>query len=173
MIKGGQGGANTLSGLKFEARTDLKTVLNSIKNYSVENGVVNFNGKEVARLYKKHDLYKQLLAPKGVTYPEIISRKLLPDDSILVLVNKTLHIIEIKFQGGPGSVDEKLQTCDFKNKQYNKLIKPLGIKVKYIYVLNDWFLKKEYKDVLKYITEVGCFYFFNEIPLDFLGLPKP
>jgi hypothetical protein len=38
-----------------------------------------------------------------------------------------------------GSVDEKLQTCDFKRKQYLKLVQPLGIKVEYVYVLNDWF----------------------------------
>ena len=26
------------------------------------------------------------------------------------------------------------------------------------------------KDILDYIKENGCYYFFNEIPLDFLGL---
>ena len=173
MIKGGKGGASTLSGLKFETRTDLKTIISSIKNYRIDDNLVYFNDKEVARLYRKHDLYKKLLEPKGVQFSEVISKKLLPDDSILVLVNKTLHIIEIKFQEVDGSVDEKLQTCDFKNKQYNKLMKPLGFKVKYIYVLNNWFLKPQYKDVLSYIADVGCFYFFNEIPLDFLGMPKP
>mgnify|MGYP001591475146 CR=1 FL=1 len=38
---------------------------------------------------------------------------------------------------------------------------------------NDWFGKKEYKDVLEFVRLVGCYYFFHEIPLDFLGLPQP
>lgn len=84
-----------------------------------------------------------------------------------------MFIIKIKFQGVAGSVDEKLQTCDFKNRQYQKLLSPLYIQVKYVYVLNDWFKKDEYKDVLGFVKSVGCYYFFNEIPLDFLGLPKP
>jgi hypothetical protein len=79
----------------------------------------------------------------------------------------------MKFQEVAGSVDEKLQTCDFKHKQYQKLLSPLKIKVKYVYVLNDWFMKKEYEDVLKYIDSVGCYYFFNILPFHFLDLPTP
>ena len=40
-------------------------------------------------------------------------------------------------------------------------------------VLNKWFEKPEYKDVLEYVKSVGCYYFFYTIPFDFLGLPKP
>jgi hypothetical protein len=97
----------------------------------------------------------------------------LPDEAILIIKDKTLYIIEMKFQEVTGSVDEKLQTCDFKNQQYKKLLAPLNISVKYAYVLNDWFKKKEYKDVLDYVKSVGCYYFFEEIPLEFLDLPKP
>ena len=60
-----------------------------------------------------------------------------------------------------------------KNKQYKKLLTPLNISVKYVCVLNDWFKKKEYKSVLDYVKSVGCYYFFNELPLDFLDLPVP
>ena len=70
-----------------------------------------------------------------------------------------------------GSVDEKLQTCDFKRKQYMKLVSGLGLTVKYVYVLNEWFSKKHYKDVLRYITSMGCHYKFDEIPVEWLGLP--
>ena len=95
----------------------------------------------------------------------------MPDDAILILKDKILYIVEIKFQEVAGSVDEKLQTCDFKNKEYKKLLSPLDISVKYVYILNDWFKKKEYKDVLDYIKSVGCYYFFNELPMEFLELP--
>ena len=174
MIRGGKGGRTPLKhGLRFEKRTDFATVISKIPGYSVVGDSVTFKGKDVARLYKKNKLYAKLLAPMGVAYSKLISKKLLPDDAVLVLVNKTLFIVETKFQTVAGSVDEKLQTCDFKLKQYKKLVKPMGLNVKYVYVLNKWFQKKEYADVLAYIKSVGCDYFFNELPLGYLGLPVP
>ena len=104
-------------------------------------------------------------------YKSILSKKLLPD-ALLVIIRETLFIIEVKYQQVAGSVDEKLQTCDFKRKQYLKLVQPLGIKVEYVYVLNDWFKHPSYKDVLAYINSVNCHYKFNELPLSWLGLPK-
>ena len=86
-------------------------------------------------------------------------------------MRETLFIIEVKYQHVAGSVDEKLQTCDFKRKQYQKLVRPLDLKVEYVYVLSDWFRKLEYKDVLEYIESVNCHYRFNTLPLAWLGLP--
>ena len=173
MIKGGKGGDKTLTGLRFESRVTLQKVISGLPGYKVLGDEVYFQNKKVAELYQKHKLYKDLLEPNGIDYTKIISKKLLPDDAILLISNKTLYIIEIKFQEVAGSVDEKLQTCDFKNKQYKKLLAPLGISVKYTYILNDWFKKPEYKDVLDFIKSVGCYYFFYEVPFKFLGLPEP
>ncbi|MDR0772612.1 MAG: hypothetical protein LBF15_06545 [Candidatus Peribacteria bacterium] len=77
-----------------------------------------------------------------------------------MILNNTLFIIEAKYQQVKGSVDEKLQTCDFKNKQYKKLFSPLNISVKYCYILSEWFMDPKYKDVLNYIQAVDCYYFF-------------
>ncbi|NYZ61041.1 hypothetical protein H0O01_05090 [Candidatus Micrarchaeota archaeon] len=174
MIRGGKGGQTPLKhGLHFERRTDFATVITGIPGYLVKDDTVMFEGKDVARLYKKGKLYSKLLKQTGVKVEKIVSKRLFPDDAVLVLVNKTLYIVEVKFQMVSGSVDEKLQTCDFKLKQYKKLIEPLGLKVKYVYVLNDWFDKDAYKDVLEYVKSVGCDYFFNELPLGYLGLPVP
>ena len=173
MKKGGTGGGRTVTGLHFESRQPLVAIINALPDYSVAHDKFYFRGQEVGQFYTKNKLYKKLLEPKGIDYKELISKKLLPDDAIFIISKNTLFIIEIKFQGVAGSVDEKLQTCDFKNKQYRKLLAPLNIDVKYVYVLNEWFMKKEYKDVLNFINSVGCFYFFDEIPLDFLGLPIP
>lgn len=173
MIKGGKGGGKTVTGLHFESRHSFEKAISSLPGYSVKGDKVLFKNEQVAELYQKHKLYKNLLEPNGIDYSKIISKKLLPDEAILILKDKILFIIELKFQSGSGSVDEKLQTCDFKNKQYTKLLAPLEISVKYTYVLCDWFSKKEYKDVLEFIKLVGCYYFFNELPLDFLGLPRP
>lgn len=175
MIKGGIGGNTTLTGLNFEKKVDLITLLSAIKGYSVEKSDVGhnilFNNEIVARCFKKHEFYK-FLDEHRIDYKNILSKKLLPDDALLVIVRETLFIIEVKYQQTAGSVDEKLQTCDFKRKQYLKLVQPLGVKVEYVYVLNNWFKQSSYRDVLDYINSVNCHYKFNELPLSWLGLPK-
>ena len=88
----------------------------------------------------------------SINWKEVISKKLLPDDSIYVIIRNTVYIIECKFQKVAGSIDEKLQTCDFKKKQYQKLFSRANIEVEYMYLLSDWFKKPEYKDVLDYET---------------------
>ncbi|HWB62417.1 MAG TPA: PD-(D/E)XK nuclease superfamily protein [Chitinophagales bacterium] len=168
----GKGGANTKTGLVFEGKTDLATFLNLQKGYKVEDGNVTFKGELVGRIFKKSSFYK-FLEEKGIDWKAIISKRLYPDDSIYVILNNTLFVIECKFQQVAGSVDEKLQTCDFKKKQYQKLLFRANIEVEYIYLLGDWFKQPGYKDVLDYIISVGCQFYFEYIPLEKLGLPMP
>ena len=176
MKTGGPGGALTLTGLRFERKVDFQKLLGAIPGYDIRKvpgkaGMgVFFQDNLVARCFRKHDFY-QFLTESGIDWKNILSKKLLPDDALLVIVRETLYIIEVKYQQVAGSVDEKLQTCDFKRKQYVKLVSPLGLKVEYVYVLSDWFKKPEYKDVLDYIHSVNCHYRFNELPLAWLGLP--
>jgi len=172
MKTGGKGGANTKTGLVFEGRADILEVFKRIPGYKAHaDGTIHFEDKLVAYHLRKNLLYK-FLKSKNVDYKDILSKKLLPDDAIYVPTAKTLYIIEMKFQKVAGSVDEKLQTCDFKKKQYTKLMSPVGIRVEYIYILNDWFNVPAYRDVLGYIKEVGCDYYFNEISLSRLDLPS-
>ena len=176
MKAGGLGGGNTLTGLNFEKKVDFHKLMKSIPGYELKKlrdktGLgVFFENDLVARCFRKYDFYR-FLEEERVDWKRIISRKLLPDDALLVIIRETLFIIEVKYQQVAGSVDEKLQTCDFKRKQYLKLVAPMGIKVEYVYVLNDWFKKPEYRDVLDYIHSVNCHYKFNELPLAWLGLP--
>jgi hypothetical protein len=172
MKKKGFGGGNTITGLNFEKGKDVLSILSKTKGYSVKGNIIFYNGKEVARSYRKYGLYKYLES-RHVDYKKIISKKLLPDEAIYVIVKNTLYVIEMKYQEVTGSVDEKLQTCDFKKKQYKKLMAPLNIEVEYIYILSDWFRKPEYKDVLDYVISVGCQYYFQYLPLQKLGLPVP
>lgn len=168
------GWGRTQTGLHFEARTSFEDALKNIEWYKVDNSRhVFFNGQKVAEIYQKNSLYKNLLEPKWINYKDFISKRLLPDNAIFVIANNTLFIVEIKYQEVAGSVDEKLQTCDFKKKQYERLVKPLNLQVQFCYVLSEWFMKPEYRDVLNYIQAVGCKYFFGELPLDYLGLPDP
>ncbi len=157
MIKDGCGGANTnRNGLKFEKDTDLQTMF---VNAGIEVPASAFHAKHGFSSYLKL---------QGVNTNEIWSKKLLPDEALFL--NGTVYIIEKKWQQVEGSIDEKLQTCDFKRRQYERAVEPLGLKVKYVYLLNDWFKNPKYKDVMNYIEDVGCYYFFNEIPLNFFEL---
>lgn len=153
MKEGGIGGGNTLTGLNFERNVDFQALIAAKPGYEVKpisgkagKGIF-FEDQLIARCFRKHDFYK-FLDEQRVNWHPILSRKLLPDDALLVIVRETLFIIEVKYQQGEGSVDEKLQTCDFKRKQYLKLVTPLGLKVEYVYVLSDWFKDPKYKDVL-------------------------
>lgn len=173
MKEGGSGGANTKTGIIFEGKTDLVTFLNKQTGYTVKNDCeVYFCEKYIASIFKKYSLYKYL-KKCGIDWNTIISKRLLPDDAIFVIANNTMHIIECKFQKCEGSVDEKLQTCDFKKKQYKKLLASLNVEVEYIYLLSEWYKKPCYKDVLDYIQSVNCDYYFEYIPLQRLGLPVP
>jgi len=177
MREGGVGGGNTQTGLNFERKVDFQDLLAARTGYAIKpvhdkagKGVF-FNGRLVARCFRKHDFYK-FLEEEHVDWKSKVSRKLLPDDAMLVIVRETLFIIEVKYQQVTGSVDEKLQTCDFKRKQYVKLVAGLGLKVEYVYVLNDWFKVPAYKDMLDYIHNMNCHYKFNSLPLAWLGLPE-
>lgn len=189
MIKNGKGGGNTKTGLVFEGKTDLGTFLSQQSGYRVveekENVVFNskktvitvrnvyYKDKKVAELYKKLEFYKSFLKKLDINWEDYISKKLLPDDSIFVIIKNTVFIIECKHQQVSGSVDEKLQTCDFKKKQYKKLLSKANLDVEYIYLLDNWFRDSKYKDVLDYIHSVNCDYYFEYIPLYRFGLPVP
>ncbi len=173
MKKGGIGGANTKTGLYFEGKVDFLTFIRSQKNYKIKGIKIFYEGQEVALSFKKRGLYKYL-EERGIDYRKFISKRLLPDDVIFVIANNTFFIIEVKFQQVDGSTDEKLQTCDFKIKQYRKLLSRLNVEVQYVYILNEWFMGSKYKDVLDYIVSInGCSYYFNYLPLQKIGLPVP
>jgi hypothetical protein len=176
MKEKGIGGGNTITGLNFERTVDFQELLAAKPGYEIKEipekagkGVF-FEGELVARCFRKNGFYKYL-DENDVDWHALLSKKLLPDDALLVIVRETLFIIEVKYQQVAGSVDEKLQTCDFKRKQYQKLTVKLGLKAEYVYVLNDWFKDPAYKDVLDYINSVNCHYRFNILPLAWLGLP--
>ena len=179
MIKGGTGRGNTTTGLRFEQRTDIRQIFENIEGYSIIESTnrtgyeIWFNHEKLAYCFKKRELYRFLeQEPYCVNWQEHLSKRLEPDNALFVIVRDTLFIIEIKFQQVSGSVDEKLQTCDFKRKQYSKLVRDLGWRVEYVYVLNDWFRDPVYRDTLDYIHSMNCHYLFNEVPLAWLGLPS-
>ena len=61
MKEGGIGGGNTKTGLIFEGKTDILTFLSKQKDYTVNENIIFFKGKKVARTYKKYAFYKSML----------------------------------------------------------------------------------------------------------------
>lgn len=168
----GGGAATNAHGLWFEQETSLATALENA-GYTVMGNYVYVNGKQAAWISRsRKDIYKYFLEPAGVDWAGLLSKRMYPDEAFYNMNTHYMYIIEKKFQNSPGSVDEKLQTCDFKKKQYCKLLGAMGIWVEYLYVCNDWFRQDAYKDVIAYINSVGCHIVFNEIPLHYLGLPE-
>ena len=164
------GGARTNeNGLRFEQETSLKdSLINAGYVVNRQNIVHNQHGTRLGMIASKYDFYSNLLRQEDIRWQDYISKQLLPDEAFLNFTNDTVYIIEKKFQNTSGSVDEKLQTCDFKKRQYQKLLRDTNYDVEYLYVCNDWFAQYCYRDVHNYIHSVGCHIFFNEIPLDFL-----
>ena len=115
----GAGGANTnKNGLSYEELTDLST------NY-VEVGIVN-NGKNKYKSIKFESSVNEYISvnkSKFHSYMDFIHEKnttiklaggcKAPDEAYVDIIRKNLFIIEKKFQQGPGSVDEKIQSGGF------------------------------------------------------------
>ena len=173
MKKGGVGGGNTVTGLKFEKQVNILTKIAQLPGYTIKDNEIYYRGKYLASCYPQHSLYSKFLNSKGINYLDYISKKYLPDEAVYVPSCNTLYIIEMKFQSGGGSVDEKPQTADFKRKVYLKLTAKLKLNIEYCLVLSEYFNNSKFDDVFEYIKDVKCHYFFSELPLSWLGFPEP
>lgn len=164
------GGAQTnLNGLNFENQTSLDTVLQSM-GFTVQDCEIKLGEKLIGWSVPKTKFYSKFLKSRNIDYRDFNSKQWQPDECFVNVQNNVAYIIEKKYQEVSGSVDEKLPGCHFKKMEYEKLFSPLNYKVEYIYLFNDWFRAPEYRDVLAYIRFVDCHYFFNEIPINFLGI---
>ncbi len=166
----GGGAMTNRNGLSFEQTTSLATALSEAGYQVAGNEVMDVECNIIGLSLPKYNLYTDFLEPHGIDYLDYNSKRWLPDECFINFNNETAYIIEKKFQNGAGSVDEKLPGCHFKKMEYEKLFDPLGYNVEYLYVFNDWFTQDMYRDTLEYILLTGCHYFFNTIPLAFLGL---
>lgn len=158
------GGAQTnINGLGYERDTNLMEIISELEGFTIDNNKIYRNGSLVAKHFSKNSLYSGFLTIEGIDYRNHISSKLLPDDAIIT--KDTCYIIEKKYQNGSGSVDEKLQTFQFKKEQYQKMFSLLNIRVEIYYLLNDWFQQPKYRDTLAFIENNGSRYFFvpNEL----------
>lgn len=154
---------DTQTGARFETITDIPEMFRKAR-YKLTGNKAS-KGKHTVEFYSKTGFYKWLEAEHDINWRERISSQLLPDEAVYCRKVNTLTIVEKKFQNTHGSADEKLQTATFKLRQYEKLVAGTGIKVQYFFLLNDWFAKDKYVDVLDFIETEGHRYFINSIPV--------
>jgi len=139
----GAGGANTnVNGLSYEEQTSLRY------SYTGTQEIV-FNGYDkcfvLAEKGKLFDIMKKMNEMNTEEVPASGCKR--PDEAYINHENKTIFIIEKKFQQTGGSVDEKIQTGPVK-KELFEIYFP-NYKTIYMYCLSDWFKQKEYSGVLK------------------------
>lgn len=136
----GAGGANTnANGLSYETATELSLFeLERIPNFKERGGVQLKKAAFYKHMDKLGTIDKRVLTASGCKQPDEV-----------VVVDKHVFIIEKKFQNGPGSVDEKIQTGGFKKMHYQSMFPTY--RVHYIYCLSDWFKRPEYRSVLAYL----------------------
>lgn len=172
MILNGCLGNTTKTGIAWELKTDFNSLVHKTYNYNIcekSGELIDVKNEEHINIFSvpKYKLYNHLNKVYKIDCKEI-GTKIYGDEVIINNHNKNVFIIEKKSQQCNGSVDEKIQTCDFKKKQLQKIFNQINqndikFTVHYIYLLNDWFKKPKYKDVIEYIKSVGCEVFFEKI----------
>jgi hypothetical protein len=158
----GAGGAKTNeNGLSYETLTDLSTHFMTSRIHDkfkyikfTEDGTefVNVNKNSLHKFMESIDEKQKDITPASGCKS--------PDEAYVNIENKRLIIVEKKYQIIGGSVDEKLQTGDFKKLHYSELFP--NYQVSYIYCLSNWFKKPEYESVLKYLKNNSIPVFWGE-----------
>jgi hypothetical protein len=153
----------------------------SPQSYQVSKGNI-LVGYIISQL-RLYDYLNHLARSENSGWTMQLSKILKPDEAFFNIQTNSLHIIEKKTQSGSGSVDEKLQTFPFKIRQYKRLVEGLivngdPITVHYVYCLDNFFKKSEYKDLFDYMNENGMKYFIQDadgtlkLPLTLIGLQE-
>ena len=139
------GGSNTnKNGLAFEKKMNLLSALENVDGVEVnKNNEVFKNGTLIGLYCPKYSFYKYFLTPKGINWKDRISKQLLPDVVFVNYQTNKIYFGDDKFQKGPGSADEKIETAHYKHYVLTTLCEDLGYDIDYFYLLSYWFLKKK------------------------------
>ncbi|GEM_PF-120334 len=166
------GGSNTnRNGLHFEQATSLNTALQNAV-FIIDNNFEVYDKNQLLGYSINQDEFSTIfLRQNGIDDRAINSKRWKPDEAFINEIDKTVYIIEKKFQHTSSSVDEKLATFPFKIREYRRLLDPIGYDLVYIYLLSsDWFNVPKYQDYYDYMDELGCPHYFDNLPLYAIGL---
>ncbi|MDE7417056.1 MAG: hypothetical protein K2N44_12310 [Lachnospiraceae bacterium] len=166
------GGAKTnRNGLSFEQTTSLNDALINA-GFEIRNHYdIYLNGQHIGYSINQAEFATVFLRDNGIDDRHINSKRWEPDEAFINELNRTVYIIEKKFQHTSGSVDEKLATFPFKIYEYKKLLTPINYNIEYIYLLSsEWFNVPKYQDYYDYMDLLDCPHYFDTLPLKALGI---
>lgn len=154
---------NTSSGADFETATDIQSAL--VSEGFLPKGDTSYNGTHSLQFMSKYGFVRWVKAKFNASWRTAgVIWNLLPDEAIYCHQTNTVTIVEKKFQRTQGSVDEKILTGPVKAHAYTQLFKGTGIKVRYVFLLSDWFKDEKYTFFIEHNRTLGVDTFFNSIP---------
>jgi len=159
----GAGGYKTnTNGLPYEKKTELNIGdrykhKGSFKLGKKDIMKVSIDGISYTKL-QKGELKKYMMLKKK--YNTKSEKSLQPDECYLDEENRIINVIEKKFQQGPGSCDEKIQTGPFKRWFYKEQYP--DYEIRYCYCLSDWFKSDKYKPEMRYLKDYNIKVFWGK-----------
>jgi hypothetical protein len=149
----GAGGANTnANGLSYEALTMLPYhIIEEEENHMK----IKFHGCDKTFICANQCKFYKYMDSIGVIKKKTIRKAHgchKPDECYIDHAGNIIFIIEKKFQQGPGSVCEKIQTPVFKTWLFEKTFPDYTIV--YMYCLSDWF-RSHCKTELDYLANIS------------------
>lgn len=170
-----------------------------IKGY----GKILLGSTPVAEFFNQYSFYNYFIQPKIIgapLYKEFQKDKLgvfkkalkekvgwnnikRPDGVLYVCEDKTLYVIEVKYQITGGTTHEKIGAAQYLRWFYERVSKKINEEAKrkgeksniinrviIVYIVNKW-LYDNYRDDFEYLEDTGVDYFIDQYPpLNFFGL---
>lgn len=180
------GGSQTnKNGLRFEKEVDFAVALDTDVRFSVEE--IKFDDKKsqrgfeiryndsqelIGRVMPKSRFY-DFLDELNIDWQDVNSKQWQPDDVFINELNRTVYIIEKKWQENDGSVDEKLFGFGNKRRLYQRLLDTLEnpYTISFVFIGNsDFWNKDKYRDTFEMLRGDGVKIMLDEYDLTFFGL---
>lgn len=180
--KSGGGAQTTLNGLEFERDTDFSELVDLLENYEVRE--IDFKDKKKIKGFEVYRKDEEKLIGKimpqnrfydfleELNIENTNSKKWQPDDVFINFENRTIYIIEKKWQEIEGSVDEKLLGFGNKRRIYQRLLdkSETPFSVSFIFIGNDFFEKDSYRDYFEMLRGDGIKIMIGKYDMKFFGL---
>lgn len=200
---GNRGKNANRSGAEFEKRNSFLQLVKQEQRLSYEFLDSKSTGKSVevpfeifykekllAKSFHQNQIYKDYLEEEDVFWGDHFVKEVKPDVFVINYVLKKCFVLEMKNQKSQGSVDEKLQSFQFKIDYFEKLLSKssslCNFEFEYMYILSDWFYtdnlyqsnakgirastrqdRSQYIDTLEYLNKNNIKH-FNFFPLDYV-----
>jgi hypothetical protein len=134
----GAGGSNTnKNGLSYEELTDIKEKCNVKREIDKNTKIVTFDEDDREFVITKQNGFNTYMSTKIRKDIKALHGAKRPDEVIIDEKNKTIFILEKKFQQSSGSKCECIQAYFPKIRNYQKRIP--DYKIVYVYCLSEWF----------------------------------